>query len=199
MGIDRRGGCSLGKIHLKAHKKYYLLEDKFFIVKSGKVVTKSIAANGKVISNNTCLREGELVFNCFKFLSNGEMNFPEIQMEIEALEETTLEEFVFCKKGIVNNEIYKNVFLHLVQKVAIELLYQLYDTKGYILMILKLYANSKGIFNKKEIKPENFNVGKTQFYKIYLHLKNEEYLIEEHGEVYLNLLKIDNYLLELEC
>lgn len=44
------------KITLESYEKFSLLEDKVFILKEGKVITKSIAPSGKIISNNTCLR-----------------------------------------------------------------------------------------------------------------------------------------------
>ena len=48
--------------------------------------------------------------------------------------------------------------------------------------------------NKKSIKPEYFNVGKTQFYKILKEIKKEKYMFEKEENIYLNSSKIEDYL-----
>lgn len=189
------------KVDLSSNEKYYL-DGRFFLITKGKVITKDILANGKIISNENCLREGELVGNFFNISSNFNVNLPEIDVEVEALEETTLEEFKFSKKDILKNTVFEKMLSQLIKKSIIKFLYQLYDSKGYILAILKLYANSDNEIPKKEISYENFNISKSQFYLIYSKLKKENYIIEEKNLVKLNIEKINEYLNHLildEC
>lgn len=189
------------KVDLSSNEKYYL-DGRFFLITKGKVITKDILANGKIISNESCLREGELVGNFFNISSNFNVNLPEIDVEVEALEETTLEEFKFSKKDILKNTVFEKMLSQLIKKSIIKFLYQLYDSKGYILAILKLYANSDNEIPKKEISYENFNISKSQFYLIYSKLKKENYIIEEKNLVKLNIEKINEYLNHLildEC
>ncbi len=189
------------KVDLSSNEKYYL-DGRFFLITKGKVITKDILASGKIISNESCLREGELVGNFFNISSNFNVNLPEIDVEVEALEETTLEEFKFSKKDILKNTVFEKMLSQLIKKSIIKFLYQLYDSKGYILAILKLYANSDNEIPKKEISYENFNISKSQFYLIYSKLKKENYIIEEKNLVKLNIEKINEYLNHLildEC
>lgn len=74
----------------------------------------------------------------------------------------------------------------------------MYDTKGYILVKLKTYACKRGVLNKKSVKPEYFNIGKTQFYKIFKEIKKEDYVLEKEDNIHLNISKIDEYLSKLE-
>ena len=182
-------------VELKAQEKYFLEEDKIFIVEKGTVVTRSILENGKVISNNNCLRKEEIVFNYFNFLGNKEKILFKIEVELEALEESVLVEVSFSKEE-VTNEIYQKIIRQLVKRVMINVLSQVYTGKGYVLMMLKLYADSEGVISKKGVQLDNFNLGKTQFYKIYKILKEDSYIIEKEKKLHLNLLKIDEYLLK---
>ena len=186
MGVNRE------VIFLKKNEKYYI-DDKFFLIKKGKVVTRDILANGKVIANEYCLEEGEIIGNFFSF-SNEKFEIPEIHIEVDALEETELLEFEFSKSEILSNQIFGKVLKQLVQRSVIKFLYQLYDTKGYIMAILKLYANDLGIIRKKEVNYENFNISRSQFYLLFLSMKKEGYLKENKEYINLDLEKIDNYL-----
>ncbi len=185
------------KVDLNSREKYYL-DGRFFLIRKGKVIAKDILASGKVISNENCLREGEVVGNFFNISSSYSLMLPEIDIEVEALEDTILEEFKFSKKEITNNTVFEKMLSQLIKKSIIKFLYQLYDKKGYILAILKLYANSKGEIPKKEISYENFNISKSQFYLIYSKIKKENYLVEEKEIVRLNVEKINKYLNLLE-
>ncbi|MGL5209346.1 hypothetical protein [Cetobacterium sp.] len=185
------------KVDLRSNEKYYL-DGRFFLITKGKVITKDILASGKIISNENCLREGELIGNFFNISSNSNLKLPEIDIEVEALEETTLEEFKFSKKEILNNTIFEKMLSQLIKKSIIKFLYQLYDSKGYILAILKLYANSNNEIPKKEISYENFNISKSQFYLIYSKLKKEKYVTEDKNIIKLDIEKINEYLNHLE-
>ncbi|MGL5413958.1 hypothetical protein [Cetobacterium sp.] len=184
-------------IKLNSNERYYL-DGRFFLIKKGKIITKDILENGKIISNENCLREGEIVGNFFDFLKCQYLSVPKIDIEVEALEDTILEEFRFSQLEIINNIIFEKMLSQLIKKSTIKFLYQLYDTKGYILAILKLYANEKGIIPKKEISYENFNISKSQFYAIYSKLKDSEFLSMNKDEIKLNISKIDKYLNEFE-
>lgn len=180
-------------IELNPHEKYYL-DGKFFLITKGKVITKDILSNGKVISNENCLRKGEIVGNFFNFLKCEYLSVPEIDIEVEALEKTTLEEFKFSQLDIINNIIFEKMLSQLIKKSTIKFLYQLYDKKGYLLAILKLYADSNGKIYKKEINYENFNISKSQFYVLFSKLKEEKFFKEEEKEIFLDLKKIDTFL-----
>lgn len=69
------------KITLESYEKFSLSEDKVFVLKKGKVITKSIAPSGKIISNNTCLKKGGILFNWFNFC-NKEDNL-ELEIEVD--------------------------------------------------------------------------------------------------------------------
>ncbi len=184
-------------IVLKAQEGFFLKDNTLFIVKKGAVVTRNILENGRVISNDNCLRKEELVFNCFNFLEKKEeKTLPKIEVEIEALEDSIIVEVDFPKEEMVINEIYQKMLWQLIKKAMINLFSQVYSGKGYILMMLKLYANSEGIITKKGVQLDNFNIGKTQFYKIYKILKEESYIIEKGKKLHLNLPKLEEYLLK---
>ena len=172
------------EITLKPYEKYSLEEKKFFVVEEGKILTKSILSNGEIINNNICLGKGEILFNFFEFIKD--MDSLDIEYEIEALESTILKEIIFEEKDS-NNKFYKNILEQLIKKSVIELKYQICSTPEYILMMLKLYSNKYGEIDKKILRPEYFNIGKTQFYKIYKDLKMKNFFYERNKKVYLNL------------
>lgn len=182
-------------IVLNRHDRYYL-DGKFYIVKKGKLISRDILETGKVITNENFLKKGEMIGNFFEFLPQNNMMLPEIDIEVEALEDdTVLEEFNFCSKDIFQNIYFEKIIIQLIKKSMIKFFYQLYDTKGYIMAILKLYANGEGIIAKKEINYENFNISRSQFYLIYSKLKKEKYITEIGKKIQLNLTKIDDYLM----
>lgn len=178
------------QIILKPHDKFSLLKGESFILKSGKLLTTSIFENGKIINNHTYLHAGEILFNWFDFYQ--EEDIPEIEIEVEALEDSILEKINFFENKHLH--FYQTILLQLIKKSVLETQYYLYDTKGYILTILKKSSSSQGIISRKKIKAEHFNIGKTQFYKIYKEIKEEEFLLEKNGKLYLNLKKINDYL-----
>lgn len=173
----------------------YSLGGKFFLIKKGKVISRDVLETGKVITNENYLKEGEIIGNFFDFLPQGNLLVPEIDIEVEALEDNTiLEEFNFCSKEITKNIYLEKMIIQLIKKSMIKFFYQLYDTKGYILAILKLSADDNGVIAKKEINYENFNISRSQFYFHYSNLKKENFIKEKDKNVYLNLDKINDYL-----
>lgn len=188
----------MNTILINKNKKFYLDNNYTFIVREGKVTTRNITANGKVTVCEICLKKGDLILNYFEFFKKNELaSKSEIDLEIEALEDTILEKISISSKDILN-QYYLKILDQLTNKTTLDFLYQIYPTKGYILSQLKLYGNENGIIVKKEVKVEDFNIGKTQFYKNYSELLNDKYLIEKEGKIYLNLKKINEYLLEIE-
>lgn len=176
----------------------YFLDGKFFLVKRGKVITRDILENGKIITSENSLKEGEVIGNFFNILPENNFFVPEIDIEVEALENNTiLEEFAFSFDKIMGDIYIQKIFSQLVKKAIIKFLQQLYNTKGYILAILKLHLNDNGYVYKKEISYENFNISKSQFYLIYSNLKKENFLSEVDNKIFLNLKKIDPYLEKL--
>lgn len=180
-------------IKLNPYEKFYL-DQQFFLVKTGKIITKDILPNGKIISNENCLKEGDIIGNFFNFLECEALNIPNIDIEIEALEETTLEKLDRFQLTALNNSIFEKVLLHLIKKTTIKFLHHLYGNKGYILVILKLYSDQNGKISKKEINHENFNISKSQFYLLYSKLKQENFFVENKKEIILDIKKINSFL-----
>lgn len=176
----------------------YFLDGKFFLVKKGRIIARDILENGKIITNENYLIEGDLIGNFFTLLPRRDLFIPEIEIEIEALENNTiLEEFKFSSEEIFCNVYSEKVVIQLIKKSIFKFFYQLYDTKGYILAVLKLYPNNRTFISKKEIHYENFNISKSQFYLIYSKLKKENFIIESNNKIFLNLDKVNSYLEEL--
>lgn len=186
-------------IILKKSEKYFL-DKKYFLVKNGKVRSWDILENGKNVINENIFKKGEIIGNFFNCLSKDiKILVPEVGIEIEALEnETELEEIDIPLKDLIKNSYLEKIINHLIRTNFIKFLYQLYDTKGYILAILKFYADGDEKLLKTELKYENFSISKSQFYLVYSKLKEEKYIKEREKSIYLNIRKIDNYLKKFE-
>lgn len=90
--------------------------------------------------------------------------------------------------------MFEKIITQLIKKSTIKFLQNIYDPKGYILSVLKLYANDQGSIVKTEVSYENFNMSKSQYYLKLKELKEEKYIEEKNHLWKLNLEKIDNYL-----
>lgn len=195
--LYKEGGVLMNIISLDKQQRYFL-DGKFFLVKKGRIIARDILENGKIITNENYLIEGDLIGNFFTLLPRRDLFIPEIEIEIEALENNTiLEEFKFSSEEIFCNVYSEKVVIQLIKKSIFKFFYQLYDTKGYILAVLKLYLNNRTFISKKEIHYENFNISKSQFYLIYSKLKKENFIIESNNKIFLNLDKVNSYLEEL--
>lgn len=122
------------------------------------------------------------------------MRLPSTDIEIEALEETNLEKVPFCYEKINTNIVLRKAFNHLVKSAVIRILEEIYDTRGYMLLVFKFYANENGEVNKDELRYEYFKIRKSQYYVILSTLKKECYLEEKGRIIKLNLNKINKYL-----
>lgn len=184
----------MGEIILNKNEHYFL-DSKFFIIKSGRIATKEILETGKVITNEVHLSSGEIVGNFFKFLKISDFKIPEMEIEVKSLEdETVLEELVITEEKIKKDTYLKQLITVLLKKVLLKLIYHLYDTKGYILAVLKLQKNERDYIYKEDVHYENFNISKSQFYLAYKTLKKEKYILEINGKIFFNIKKVDNYL-----
>ena len=74
----------------------------------------------------------------------------------------------------------------------------MYDTIGYILTLLKFYADEEGSIHKKVIKWEKFNLGRSQFYYLYKKLKDENFIDERSEHIKLKFHKVNRYLKALD-
>ncbi|MGL6063488.1 MAG: hypothetical protein ACRC0S_00115 [Fusobacteriaceae bacterium] len=155
---------------------------------------RSVTNSGKIISNNMFVEEGEIIFDSFNSLEKKE-NL-DIRIKVIALEKSVLEEITLKKNR--DKEIYKTMLTQLMKKNVEELDYHIYPSKGCILSMLKRCAGKDGTINKKNIKPDLFYLGKTQFYKLYKEIKDEEFIKGQKEKIYLDIFKIDNYLSELK-
>ena len=178
------------KVYLQK-KEMMFLEKKFFIVKKGKVIIKNILENGKIIVNENCVNKNEIIGNFLLLSLNNNFILPEVEIEVEALEESILEEICISKKDLLNNLVLKKVIDQLIKSYTINFLSYFYDTPKYFLILLKSYADSNGNISKKNIHYENFNISKSQFYLILSKLKKGNYLKEKNSEICLNLEKIE--------
>lgn len=183
----------MSEIYLQK-KESMFLEKKFFIIKKGKVIVKNLLENGEIIVNANCVNKNEIVGNFFLLSSNNEFLLPNIGIEIEAIKDSVLEEIHISKKDIFNNLILKKIVSQLIKSYTINFLSYFYDTPKFLLILLRLYADSEGNLSKKDIHYENFNISKSQFYLIFSKLKKENYLKEKNSEISLNLEKIETAL-----
>lgn len=187
------GGVKISNIVIKKGQ-YYFLEDKFFIIQKGKVIARDILANGKTVAHEHYFSEGEIIGNFFKFLKDDKLKVPSVEIEIEALKDSELEEFNFSKNILYENIMFEKVITQLIKKSTIKFLENIYNPKGYLLSILKLHANEKLEVEKTEISYENFNMSKSQYYLKLGELKKEGYVEENKNTFKLNLKKINGYL-----
>lgn len=173
----------------------YILDNRFFTVKSGKILIKNILENGKIITNECCFSQGDIIGNFFSFLDTKDLMIPEVDLEIEALEDNTiLEELEINREKELENTIIKKLLDSIIRKILLDFYSQLYDLKGYMLSILKMYVNSENHILKKNIKYENFNISKSHFYLTLSKLKEEKFVIDKGKYIALNMKKIDKYL-----
>lgn len=183
----------MNKIILNKKERYFL-EDKFYIVTSGSVCAYDIFENGKYIPKEACFKKGEIVGNFFEIYPSENLVLPEMEVEIIAIEDNTIiEEFKFEKRVLVNNLEFSKIVTQLLKENIFKLFYHLYDKKGYLLALLKFYANDQGVLLKEQLHYENFLISKSLFYNVYTELKEEKYIREIDKNIKLNLNKIDKY------
>lgn len=149
-------------------------------MKNGKVRSWDILENGKNVINENIFKKGEIIGNFFNCLSKDiKILGPEVGIETE------LEEIDIPLKDLIKNSYLEKIINHLIRTNFIKFLYQLYDTKGYILAILKFYADGDEKLLKTELKYENFSISKSQFYLVYSKLKEEKYIKEREKSIFV--------------
>ncbi|MGL5459784.1 MAG: hypothetical protein ACRDBY_09235 [Cetobacterium sp.] len=181
------------EVSLKKDEKLFL-GNKFYVIKKGSVLLKKILENGKVISYENILKKDEIIGD---FLTLSEINFlilPEIEIEIEALEETLIEEIEISKNELNNNPIFKRLLNQLIKQYIIKFISYVCDPVKVLLILLKINSDSNGVVEKKNVSYENLNMSKTQYYAILTLVKKENLLKEEKKRIILNLKKIDEKL-----
>lgn len=183
----------MNKVTLKK-KEHFYLDNKLYIVKQGSVCVRTILENGTIIPKEGCYRKGEILINFFSFNNFDEINLPELDLEIMALEDNTiLEEFHASLTSISKIPSFDKIFKQLLKENIFNFFYHLYDKKGYLLSILKIYSDSKGNLEKDKISYEHFNMSKSQFYSTLSLLKQENFLYEKNKKIILNNEKIQMY------
>lgn len=181
------------EISLKKDEKLFL-GNKFYLIKKGSILLKKILENGKVISYENILKKDEIIGD---FFTLSEINFlilPEIEIEIEALEETLIEEIEISKNELNNNPIFKKLLNQLIKQCIIKFISYVCDPVKILLILLKINSDSNGVVEKKNVSYENLNMSRTQYYSILTLLKKENLLKEEKKKIILNLKKIDKKL-----
>lgn len=175
--------------------EYYFLDGKFFMIQSGKISTREILETGGSVANELYLSAGEIVGNFFKLLKVSGFEVPDIEIEVKAVENNTvLKEFTITEEKLIENESLRQLIMFLLKKSLLKLLYQLYDTKGYVLAVLKLYTNNKKYVKREDIYYGNFNISKSQFYLAYRKLRREGYIKEVNERIYFDKEKVRRYL-----
>lgn len=151
-----------------AKKEKFLIDNECFKVNKGKVVAKDILVSGKAIGHELFIGKGEIIGNFFSFLDEEENK--ELRLvEVEALEDTELEELVILEETIKENDSIRMILVQLCKRNILKYYQEMYDTKGYILAVLKLHAGKKKVLSKSEVKFDRFNgVSRSQFYVIYI-------------------------------
>lgn len=178
------------------NRERYFLEDRFFLVKKGKIITRNILENGKLIANEYSLKAGDLVGNIFKLSPAEEFPHLDVDIEIEAIEDgTVLEELDVDIEKISKDFLLSKLLNSFSKRILASLFFHVYDSKGYILAILKLYFSDKKCLPIENIHFENFNLSKSQFYLVFSKLKKEGYIRESNNTITLNMKKIDEYLI----
>lgn len=186
-------------ITLKRKESICLDGDSLYVLEKGGVIVREVFSNGKVVNNECPVTKGELVGNLFEIFQIDNEHIRDIGIEIEALEESVL------KKVDLNNSIEEirndpanllgNMLRQILKKNMISAFYHVYDKKGYILSVLRLYADSDGVIQKKAVNSEIFNLSRSQFYSVLSEAKEENLLVKYGNNYKLDLEGIDEYLL----
>lgn len=153
--------------------------------------------NGKIVVHEHYFVEGEVIGNFFNLIKEENLKLPNVEIEIEALRDSELEEFYFLQNVIYENTVFEKIITQLIKKTIIKFFENIYGPKGYMLAMFKLYANEKLEVEKTEISYENFNMSKSQYYLKLGELKKEGYLEEKKNIFRLNIQKISKYLEEI--
>lgn len=186
-------------INLKKKETVYLDENHIYMLEKGKLIIREVFVSGKIVSNECPIERGEIVGNLFSIFEVEEELTEGMAIEIEALEDSVLTVANFgmdidvIKKD--QNNIIGNMLRQILKKNLMNTFYHLYDKKGYILSVLRLYADSNGMISKKTINPEIFNLSRSQFYAVLSEIKNGDYIIESGDGYKLNKEAIKEYLL----
>ncbi|QNM15680.1 MULTISPECIES: hypothetical protein [Fusobacterium] len=175
-------------------KESLVVYEKFYRVKKGKVLLKNIFPNGKIVTNEHWLKTGDLIGEFLNYWRLKNVDLPDIEIEVDALEDSVLEEINFDIKEIKNNIFLNNLIKNFIRLHVFQLLFHFYDTKGYILTLLKLYSNGDNVISKEQFNVEHFNISKSQFYNVYGQLRKSGYFKEENKKIYLDRKKADEYL-----
>lgn len=191
----------MGLVNLQRGDEFFLGSN-FYAIKKGKIISKNILKTGRIIIDENCMKRGEIIGNFFMLLKE-ENSFEneiesEVEIEVEALEDNTvLEEINLPLKKIYEDKYFRKILIQLHKKLMVKFFYQFYNAEGYILRILKLYLDDDGTIKKEEISYRNFNISKTQFYRIYSKLKEDKFISEKNDRIYINMRKTDKYLEQL--
>ena len=66
-------------ISLNKTERYYL-DGKFYIIKKGKIISRDILENGKILTYENYLTSGEVIGNFFRFLNIKDIYIPDIDI-----------------------------------------------------------------------------------------------------------------------
>lgn len=181
----------MNEIILKKNQKKKI-EDKFYIIEKGKILTKDIFLNDRYVSNESYLKTGDIVGNILNFYNlTDEKNINDTELEIKALEDTYLKEINFTLNDV---DFVENIIYQLTKKVENRLLFHKYKKEEYVLSSMLSYSNNEGIINKNDITFEDFNLSRSQFYLILSKLKESKFFYIKDENYILNIEKIYDHL-----
>lgn len=186
-------------ITLKKRETICLDGSSLYTLEKGGVIVREIFSNGKVVNNECPIGKGELVGNLFEIFQIDNEHIRDIGIEIEALDDSVLKKVDLENSidGIKNDStnLLGNMLRQILKKNMITAFYHVYDKKGYILSVFRLYADSNGVIAKKSINPEIFNLSCSQFYTVLSEVKEEKLLVKCGNGYKLDIEGIDKYLL----
>lgn len=172
-------------LSLKAGESLFLYGG-IYIIKSGKVLSKQIFDNGKVLLNTCYLEKGELIGNFFGL--SQDIPVPEFYIEIIATKDTVLEKIHLSPLNTLKEgSIYQKIIYQLLIRINLEIHSKIVDKKEFILFISNLLSNPDGSVDKKIISPEIFNMSKSQYYLILSKLNEEKKISDGINKILLLL------------
>lgn len=182
------------RIVLKKKERIFI-DNRFYIILKGSILAYDIFQNGKYLPKGGKFKEGDIIGNFFSLKINN-LSLPEVSVEGVALEDDTiLEEFKFNPEVFFSSTGVEKILFQLIKENLFKLFYQLYDKKRYILSVLRFYTDKSGKLSKEYVRFENFAISKSQFYSLLTELKKDKFILEKDNELFLNLKKVEKYLL----
>lgn len=194
------------KLKLPVGKILFLESDKIYSIECGRGILRERLGNGKCISHEHPIVAGEIIGGPALFLKEAvgdEILLQNLELELEILEEADISIISAEKISPGHLPVEERAqLLHgmvsLLQKRRIShSAYHAADKQAHILSILRRFADKRGCVPRSVIRPELFNVSKSQFYLLFRELMRKGYLKKLDGFYKINHKKAMEYQLEV--